>query len=87
MSDDKRKKCEVVDGVVSECWAMAEVSEMPGRSKGIQHFTLVNWKTDKLRTFLAVKSGQHKQKGIVLNYCPFCGEGIGKHMEPSSDVG
>ena len=47
--------------------------------KGICTWTLVNLKSgDKTRKLIGAKTKMHK-KGIVFNFCPFCGEQICKN--------
>jgi hypothetical protein len=66
----KYKPCYVRDGrFVEPCVSLASVV---GNAVSHQHFT--NMTTGKpSRSFFVLKSGDHKQKGIVMNCCPFCG--------------
>lgn len=69
-------KCSTNGKKVYPCSALHEVAESwSSRGKGIQHLVYTNLETHELsREFYVVKSGDHKSKGMILNFCPFCGE-------------
>lgn len=75
----KRSHCTIGDGKLEMCRALQATTEYfrKGKSKGIQYCQLTNIYTGKLtRALVIIKSGDHKEKGIVANFCPFCGERI-----------
>jgi hypothetical protein len=47
-----------------------------GRYKGLQHFLLFNIKTGKSRYAGIVYRKKANDKGIMLNFCPWCGAEI-----------
>lgn len=58
-------------------FAVCEDGHRLGKRKGIFCNELTNLETRKLsRRFFFVASGDHSTNGIVLNFCPFCGEAI-----------
>lgn len=77
----KRKTCNVREGrIVEACDTLEEATE-PGipskRGKGIVCWPLTNLDTGKpSRTFYGAQSGKHAPRGIVFNFCPFCGTRI-----------
>ena len=81
MTDGKwRKQC-AVDGLfVTGCSALEKVAELPhGKSKGIKKVSTHNTITGKpFRTYYMVRSGDHKERGLILNFCPMCGTDISK---------
>ena len=44
------------------------------KAKGIFINEYVNMKFEQTRTYVVAKLGEHLKKGIVFNFCPFCGE-------------
>ena len=72
MSDDY-KPCSVRDGsFVEPCVTLASVV-----GKAVDHMTYIHMPTGKpSRSFFVLKSGEHREKGIVMNCCPFCGTRI-----------
>lgn len=77
-----RLKCTVSEDkkFVTACdnlFAVTEDGHRLGKRKGIFCNELTNLETRKpSRRFFFVASGDHSTKGIVLNFCPFCGESI-----------
>lgn len=71
-------KCSFKDRIVTACDALTEsVQELNPSSKarGLHKLIYSNQDTHKVtREYYIVKSGDHTAKGIILNYCPFCGE-------------
>lgn len=82
VSETTRTKCAVVDGQVQLCKALdSAVAPEANRGTGLVLLVLVGLKTDRERTCVVAKSGEHKKRGLVLRLCPWCGENIGAHME------
>lgn len=53
------------------------------KSKGIYKHKIVNVETGESKgTMVKIKQGNHLAKGLVFNYCPFCG---GKLRDTSKD--
>ena len=76
----KPRKCRVRDGqFVEPCPSLQDVFDGSGFGKGRALFLqqLTHIPTMKpSRSFVVLRMGKHKDKGIVLNCCPFCGERI-----------
>lgn len=47
-----------------------------GKAKGIYAWAMTSRGTGPTRTMFGVKSGEHTEKGLLFNFCPFCGEKI-----------
>lgn len=72
--------CAVRDGrFVEPCTSLArsfDGSPM-GKGRGLFLFNMVNLNTlTPTRSFVVLRMGEHKEKGVALNVCPFCGERI-----------
>lgn len=74
------RSCSVTDGrFIVPCDTLASVFEGDGFGTGRALFLmeLTSFNTLKpSRSFIVLRMGEHKPKGIVLNCCPFCGERI-----------
>jgi len=73
--------CKLIKGRIKPCKGMDGVLEQDGgvgtRKQGAKLQTLINFKSGKFsRQWIALKSGEHSKSGIVMNFCPFCGEQI-----------
>lgn len=68
----------------SYCWAMSEKAEMDpnSRSKGLSELRLMNMTTGKLRTAGIVYRTNARDKGLMLNHCPWCGAAIQFWVKP-----
>jgi hypothetical protein len=81
-------KCTVRDGkFVEPCGTLSTVTEYApptGKRKGIYAWVLGSISTGPTRTFFGVKSGAHIAKGMLFNFCPFCGEKIDAPFADSS---
>lgn len=78
-----RKKCTVRDGkFVEPCSALESVimyGNPRGKQRGIYMWTYHSFKSvtsGPTRSFVGVKSGEHVEKGMIFNFCPFCAESI-----------
>lgn len=73
-------KCTVREGkFVEPCDSLKGASEYGnprGKAKGIFAWAFTNITTGPTRTMFGVKSGEHVAKGLMFNFCPFCGEKI-----------
>lgn len=81
MIDNQDMVCKVVDGKhVVPCkrlWETGEASTPAGKRKGVFAWVYTDTKTgQKSRTMFGVKSGNHTEKGLLFNFCPFCGTRI-----------
>lgn len=72
-------KCTVVKGkFVKPCARLFEAGETgnpTGKRKGIFAWSYHTPKGPS-RTMFGVKSGDHVHKGLLFNFCPFCGKRI-----------
>lgn len=62
------------------------VAHSPGsKSAGVYIRSLVHLPShEPARRYAMVRSGSNKERGIVLNFCPFCGRGIAKAFSGES---
>jgi hypothetical protein len=84
------EKCKIDDGrILVPCKALdAEIehSSPSGRFKGIFAYTLTNMKTGQIsRSGVGIKTAA-TPKGVLLNFCPWCGENIGKMWEAEGEA-
>ncbi|MCC7518373.1 MAG: hypothetical protein IT578_04215 [Verrucomicrobiae bacterium] len=56
------------------CSALGQCWEHVG--KGLRAVTLFNFKTHRERIATVLFSGEHAKRGVVVNFCPFCGKRI-----------
>lgn len=74
-----KAKCTVREGLfVEPCDSLISASEYGnprGKQKGIYGWVLGN-RSGPTRTMFGAKSGEHVEKGVMFNFCPFCGEKI-----------
>lgn len=88
-ADTRPTKCSLSnEDRVRPCWALSDVLDDPHgrgtRAQGVSLHFMVDMETCKSSGSLAVlKSGKHNKKGVILNYCPFCGEWINKYVDPA----
>lgn len=70
-------KCEVVNHLVSQCHGLDEMIDGYNpvkREKGIFKWVYSNLTTSEdTRSFIGAKTGVHKEKGLLFNFCPCCG--------------
>lgn len=75
-------KCSFVNGGYADnvCSALADSVEggrQTKKSKGIYTGSIVNFKThERLGIQVKLKSGDFIEDGILLNFCPFCGNPV-----------
>lgn len=75
----ERTKCVVEGDALLPCWALARADD-DGR-KGLRSRQIVDLRTGTITsTLVAIHSGDFVKKGIVANYCPFCGADIASHL-------
>ncbi len=75
------QKCKAQSGGYAKhlCPAMGRVVESQPRSnaKGLFMATIVSMTTGESKgTRVILKQGEHLKNGVVLNYCPFCGNAL-----------
>jgi len=78
-------KCEVVNKLVSQCNALDEAIDgfnPVKKEKGIFKWVYSDINTSKdTRSFIGAKTGVHKEKGLIFNFCPYCGVELIKAQE------
>ncbi|NUH53989.1 hypothetical protein HUK76_09790 [Citrobacter portucalensis] len=81
-------KCRVNGNQITPCEVLAKSLEYKNpslKSKGIFIPERVNIKTGQPGTDIAqLHSGEYVGRGVALNFCPFCGEGL-KTWEATSE--
>ncbi len=82
MTEERKEKCEIEDARhLRPCTTLDEAmiaeNPKPRARGGLYLLALTNLKDwTPSRSFAVLKSGEHQEKGIILNFCPFCGEKI-----------
>jgi hypothetical protein len=65
---------------ISPCSSLDEATmygHPRGKQRGIWRWAYTNMTTRKpSRTYFGAKSGDHTDKGLIFNYCPYCGTQI-----------
>ena len=79
------RKCHVEKGDLVPCSGLAAVTDINCR-KGIRPQMFMNFKTGKQWHLFMVLSGDFVGKGLIMNYCPFCGEDIVSHTPAGQSV-
>lgn len=77
-------KCSIVGGLLNTCKTLSDSIEglANSKGKGIKLFAFTDLKTNKLsRSFAVARSGDFVKEGIVMRFCPFCGETIFEERE------
>lgn len=77
--------CSVTDGRLKPCNPLNMAIEGPnlGRGKGVRFMQLTILGSGNFadgRSCATIKSGEFAKRGVILNFCPFCGADIGSHM-------
>lgn len=77
--------CKLTEKGIEPCKGLDGVLQIPGgmgtRYQGVTLQTIININTGEFsRHWAVLKSGKHSKKGIVMNYCPFCGEPLLKEV-------
>lgn len=87
MAEKKLKKCRVNKRrghLTAWCFGLGEaMNQMFGRSQGIECINLVNTKTFENRRLPVFRGGKHKKRGLLLNFCPFCGTAMPNTPAPN----
>lgn len=70
-------KCRIEDGCVYFCTPLNErLQSYADAHKGLILLEVVNLKSHSCQVAGAMYRSSRSDKGILLNYCPFCGEWI-----------
>lgn len=90
MSEERIAECRVRDGnFVEPCSALQEciAGSAFDKRKGVVQWNFMNMKTGEWsRSIIGIRSGQHAEKGIVFNYCPFCATKIDTPVVPADEA-
>lgn len=82
---EQQRPCAIGEEGLAPCYALSDVLELGGsgtRHQGVKLQTMINTTSNSFsRHLVVVKSGKHSKKGIVFNFCPFCGVEIVKGAE------
>jgi len=63
------KKC----GLKDFCKPFLDYAEPGGENKGLGILTFRNLETLKITRYIPIYKTSSKDKGVALNYCPWCG--------------
>ena len=60
------------------CVSLERVTQPDGHQKGLSFFNVFNHETEtiKILTLGIIYRENQRDRGILLNYCPFCGEDL-----------
>ena len=67
------------------CQGMSRAMEFSG--KGLRVLTLSDMEANDARHLATLFSGDFKKRGIIINYCPFCGTRLKKMHEFREPLG
>ena len=75
------KKCTSENKMLKPCSTLSKAMEglANSRAKGISLIVLSVHGTPS-RSAAVLRSGDFKKDGIIINFCPFCGENVSKHF-------
>lgn len=87
----RRYPCKIEGRFLRPCTSLNRIIEdapSRGRTKGFFLDTYMNLNTgDLTMSFVRIKLGAFLKKGVVANFCPFCGTNIRNHIEEDKDDG
>ena len=63
-------------GSVQYCFDFMQTAE-DHHKKGLSLAPIGSMDSDELYFIPILKNGEHSRKGIIVNYCPFCGTNLG----------
>lgn len=76
--------CKIEGSFLRPCAGLSRIVEQApssARGKGFYLDTYMNLKTGEMSmSFIRIKLGEFQKKGIVANFCPFCGLDIRSHI-------
>lgn len=83
MRDEVRTRCVAEGRKLTPCTTLEKaLGEPNGGQKGISMLVLSNVNTgETTRTGVSVRSGDYSKRGVMLNFCPFCGEDVVSHFD------
>ena len=72
----KKKQCKLNKAFFTPCDTLEKMIQ-DTRGKGVSYFTLSNIETGKVtRSAANLKSGEFSKRGVLMNFCPFCGNAV-----------
>lgn len=87
MNCDKRNKCAVENRFVKPCFNLEETLG-DWHQIGLSIFTLTSRETGlSTRSGVVLRSGHVSKSGVLINFCPFCGEHISTQFEEQEPKG
>lgn len=89
MSEREAETCHVEDGKLTPCAGLERLMEgrANAKNKGVTMMVLMNLQTgETTRTGAVLRSGEHRDRGILMNYCPMCGEHITPHFTAGGEA-
>jgi hypothetical protein len=83
--------CAVEGRLVRPCTSLERALDQgspSSRSKGLFMSEVIDLETGKFTmSFIRLKLGGFSKKGVVINFCPFCGRDISGHIKRGSHDG
>ena len=80
---DVRARCVVEGGHLIPCTTLQQAFNMGVGHEGLHPLKIWSLSGASIvRSGAMIRSGKYARRGIVVNFCPFCGVDIGSHMIP-----
>lgn len=68
----RQTECTLSGDILNPCWMLEKLA---CDGDAVEFLEIVNIETHQAtRKYTSVKSGEYRKRGIVFNYCPFCGK-------------
>ena len=83
---NENKKCIIQNRLLKPCRFLDErMDYFQNKSKGFRYAQFRNMNTHERTRDLVSYHMSSQDKGLVLNYCPFCGEELHKEFEEEEE--
>ena len=80
-----RERCVIEDKRLTPCAALERALEDDSKpARGLFPIEIFALAAGFVRSGAILRSGEFARRGIILNYCPFCGADIGSHLAAPS---
>lgn len=80
-----RERCVIEDKRLTPCVALERALEYDSKhGRGLFPIEIFAVAVGFVRSGVMARSGEFARRGIILNYCPFCGADIGSHLAEAS---
>jgi hypothetical protein len=95
MSEERRTKCVVEGELLAPCWVLDQAADAVYSGsrtarKGVTMLQLTSFKGGMFaicKSGAVLSSGSLSKKGVLMNFCPFCGASIAEHFKAKAKEG